>query len=99
MAIKAEVFNHFRSQIYALTDGFRADKVKEVNKILEGTRFSMFVQKMADAHAVLNNLKAKRKTKAVVEAARVARGYKPKKKTSKADYEASCKEPRLSAAD
>jgi hypothetical protein len=82
MAIKARVYNKIRKALYK--QGL--EKFTSENKV---TFFDELFKENQEAHNELNNLKRKRKDKAFVQAERVKRGYKPKRKTSLEEYNQS----------
>jgi hypothetical protein len=87
LAIKATVFNKLRANLFEKTEGFKPKKVDEFKAIMKGTPLYDLIDDVREAHNLLNNLKRKRKARHQVELARQKRGYKAKRKTSKAEYE------------
>lgn len=79
LAIKAKLTNKIRTTLYKkkLSDISPEDKVKIFDEIFSLNR---------EIHNELNDYKWKRKYKAAIHKARLERGYKWKKKTSKKDY-------------
>lgn len=80
MAIKARVYNVIRKELYG-------KKLEEIPSKEKETFFDNLFNLNNEAHWELNFLKRKRKAKAFVEAERVKRGYKSKKKTSLDEYQ------------
>lgn len=80
MGIKARVYNFIRTSLYK----------KRLDQISSAEKIGLFDQIFAlnhEAHWELNAYKSKRKRKAEIHAARVARGYKFKKKQSPEERE------------
>jgi len=80
--MKARVYNRIRTLLYK----------KQIDKISLEEKVKMFDEIFGlnlETHWELNNYKQKRKDQRALHAERVKRGYKFKKKTTKADYESS----------
>ncbi len=80
MAIKARVANHLRKSIYK----------KEYDEITVPEKLTLLRELFdmgKEMHKELSAYKQKRKDKKAIQEARVARGYKPKVKTTKAQWE------------
>lgn len=75
MAIKSRVFNCMRKSLYKKNLG-------ELSFLEREKLFEEFFNMTQEAHISLNNYKAKRKDKRVVQQLRADRGYQPKKRTS-----------------
>lgn len=80
LAMKARLANYIRKTLYKR----KLDAIPDVDKI---EIFDQIHSLNLLMHWELRDYKAKRKTKAKIQKLREARGYKPKKKTSKAEYE------------
>lgn len=80
LAIKARIANQIRTDLYKKN----LDKISEKEKI---ELFDKWFQINHTSHWLLNGYKAKRKYKKEIYDARVARGYKFKKKQTKEEKE------------
>ena len=79
MAIKARVANHLRKSIYK-------KNYEDLSLPERESLFKELFEMGKEMHKELSAYKQKRKDKKVIQDARVARGYKPKQKTSKQQW-------------
>lgn len=84
MGIKARVYNQIRKDLYKL----RLENITPQQKHLF---FDQWFSLNQAAHNELNDYKAKRKAKAIINSLRIANGKLPKKKITKQEYLASQK--------
>jgi hypothetical protein len=91
LAIKARVLNKFRKLFYK-------EQLKNFPDTLKIEIFNQLFSEVRAAHNELVEYKSKRKYRAEIEAKRVARGYKAKKKTSLAEYEDRMRDAVMSKA-
>jgi hypothetical protein len=91
LAPKARVYNHIRKRLYKC-------KLEDFTIKQKEEFFKEVFEMNAVTHQELLLMKWTRKQKAAIEAARIARGYKRKKKTSLAEYEDKMRDALISKA-
>lgn len=84
MAIKARVYNFIRKSLHK-------KRLEDFNDSQKIQFFDQLFPLNHEAHWELHSYKKKRQRKAAIHKARVERGYRFKKHTSKAQYENSLK--------
>lgn len=91
MAIKARVYNIIRTDLYKkIIKETTYTKYRKIKALTDKDKLELFEKWFLlnqEAHKELNNYKEKRKYKSKIQKERVARGVKPKRKTSKREYE------------